>query len=301
VRRSRKSSTPSVLAPPESSRAKTVLDSAGLRPSKSRGQNFLTQGAIADRIVAAANLIGSDEVVEIGPGLAILSERILRAGVRRLILVELDRALAQRLRETFSGDPRVTMVEADFLAINLRSLASGPLKIIGNLPFNAAGAIFRMLCENHDLISTIVAMFQREVGERIRATSGDPDYSALSVYAALYFGIDLHFRVSAGSFHPKPKVDAEVLRLRPREKPIFELREEARVLATIRASFSAPRKMIRNSLAGGLHIGSENAVMALERAGINPQARAESLSPEDFVRLSRALEPPLEFSERDRQ
>jgi 16S rRNA (adenine1518-N6/adenine1519-N6)-dimethyltransferase len=290
VRRPRKSSRSSATEPPQSSRAKTILKSAGLRPSKSRGQNFLTQGAIADRIVTAANLSASDEVVEIGPGLAILSERILRAGVRRLILVELDRALAERLRETFSGDTRVIVVEADFLTIDLRSLASGRAKIIGNLPFNAAGAIFRMLCDHHDLISTIVAMFQREVGERIRAKPGDPDYSAMSVYAALYFDIDLHFRVSAGSFHPKPKVDAEVIRFRPRKNPLFESSEEARVLAAVRASFSAPRKMIRNSLAGALHIGSEDAARALERAGINSTARAESLSPEDFVRLARALE-----------
>ncbi|HXN85635.1 MAG TPA: rRNA adenine dimethyltransferase family protein, partial [Candidatus Binataceae bacterium] len=157
-------------------------------------------------------------------------------------------------------------------------------------PFNAAGAIFRMLCDHHDLISTIVAMFQREVGERIRAKPGDPDYSALSVYAALYFDIDLHFRVSAGSFHPKPKVDAEVIRFRPHGNPLFEPSEEARVLATVRASFSAPRKMIRNSLAGGLQLRSDDAATALERAGIKSSARAESLSPEDFVRLARALE-----------
>ena len=228
--------------------------------------------------------------MEIGPGLAILSERILRAGVRRLILVELDRAFAERLRETFATDARVTVVESDFLAIDLRSLADGPVTIIGNLPFNAAGAIFRMLCEHHDRISIIVAMFQREVGERLRAKPGDPAYSALSVYAALYFDIDLHFRVSAGSFHPKPKVDAEVIRFRSRKSPLFESSEEARVLAAVRASFSAPRKMIRNSLAGGLHIGAEAAALALERAGINSNARAESLSREDFVRLARALE-----------
>src|ERR1700730_3404040 len=107
VRRPRKSSALSSTTIPESSRARTILDSAGLRASKSKGQNFLTQGAIADRIVAAANLSTSDEVVEIGPGLGILSERILPAGVRRLILVELDIALAQRLREKFSDDERV--------------------------------------------------------------------------------------------------------------------------------------------------------------------------------------------------
>jgi 16S rRNA (adenine1518-N6/adenine1519-N6)-dimethyltransferase len=262
-------------------------------PSKSKGQNFLTQGAVADRIVDAAAVTSAD-VVEIGPGLGILTERILHHGVRSLTMVELDHLLAERLRETYAGDPRVKVIESDFVKIDFRSLAHSRVKVIGNLPFNAAAAIFRILCDHHQLIETIVAMFQREVGERIRATPGDREYSALSVYAALYFDIDLHFRVAAGSFHPKPKVDAEVLRFRPRKNPPFEATEEPRVLETVRASFSAPRKMIRNSLAGGLGISSGDAAAALTRAQIDSTSRAESLSPADFVRLARALDPDRE-------
>ena len=275
---------------PDSSRAQTILSTAGLTPSKSKGQNFLTQGAIADRIVAAADLSSSDNVIEIGPGLGILTERILHRELRRLTVVELDHSLAERLRETYAQDSRVIVVESDFVKIDFRLLAKAGAKIIGNLPFNAAGAIFRMLCDHHDLVTMIVAMFQREVGERIRATPGDAEYSALSVYAALYFEVDRHFRVAAGSFHPKPKVDAEVLRFRARENLLFNHDEETRVLDTVRASFSAPRKMIRNSLAGGLGISSEDAIAALARAQIDSTARAESLSPEDFVRLARALD-----------
>ncbi len=275
---------------PDSSRARTILSDAGLTPSKSKGQNFLTQGAIADRIVAAANLGSSDDVIEIGPGLGILTERILAREVRSLTVVELDHELAERLRQTYASEARLTVVESDFVKVDFRALAQSRVKVLGNLPFNAASAIFRVLCDHHDLIAMVVAMFQREVGERIRASPGDSEYSALSVYAALYFDIDLHFRVAAGSFHPKPKVDAEVLRLRPLKNPLFEAAEETRVLETVRASFSAPRKMIRNSLAGGLAIASEDAVAALIRADIDPTARAESLSPQDFVRLARALD-----------
>jgi 16S rRNA (adenine1518-N6/adenine1519-N6)-dimethyltransferase len=275
----------------DSSRARTILHDAGLTASKSKGQNFLTQGAIADRIVAASALNSTDDVIEIGPGLGILTERIVAREVRSLIMVELDHALAERLREIYARDSHVTVVEADFVKIDFQSLAKTPVKMIGNLPFNAASAIFRVLCDHHELVAMFVAMFQREVGERIRAARGDPAYSALSVYAALYFDIDLHFRVAAGSFHPRPKVDAEVLRFRPRENLLFNRDEEARLLETVRASFSAPRKMIRNSLAKGLGIASENAVAALSRAQIASTARAESLSPADFVRLARALNP----------
>lgn len=280
-----------VRTTPDSSRARTILSDAGLTASKSKGQNFLTQGAIADRIVTSANLNSSDDVIEIGPGLGILTERILAREVRSLTVVELDHELAERLRQSYGSDARLTVVESDFVKAHFRALAQSRVKVIGNLPFNAASAIFRVLCDQHDLIAMVVAMFQREVGERIRATPGDSEYSALSVYAALYFDIDLHFRVAAGSFHPKPKVDAEVLRFRPLKNPLFEAAEEKRVLETVRASFSAPRKMIRNSLAGGLAITSEDAIAALIGAGIDPTARAESLSPRDFVRLARALDP----------
>jgi 16S rRNA (adenine1518-N6/adenine1519-N6)-dimethyltransferase len=291
VRRTRNRTAEHPTKVPDLSRARTILSAAGLTPSKSKGQNFLTQGAIADRIVAAADLDPSDEVIEIGPGLGILTERILHRDVRSLTVVELDHALAERLRETYAADNRVTVVESNFVKIDFRSLANAGAKIIGNLPFNAAAAIFRILCDHHDLIAMIVAMFQREVGERIRAMPGDSEYSALSVYAALYFDVDMHFRVAAGSFHPKPKVDAEVLRFRPRKNLLFNRDEEARVLETVRASFSAPRKMIRNSLAAGMGIASEEAVAALARAQIDSTARAESLSPHDFVRLARALDP----------
>jgi 16S rRNA (adenine1518-N6/adenine1519-N6)-dimethyltransferase len=269
--------------------AKATLADAEVVPSKSKAQNFLTQGAIADRIVDAAALAPTDIVIEIGPGLGILSERIAARGVRRLVLVELDRALAERLASAFSGNPSVEVVEADFLDLNLAATLSTPAKVIGNLPFNSASAIFRKLCDHQALLSLMVLMFQREVGERIRARPGDTAYSALSVFASLYFEIDLHFRVSAGSFHPKPKVDAEVLRMRPLSDLLFHPAEEAAVLKTVRASFSAPRKMIRNSLAQGLGIDGNAAAAMLARAGIDPSVRAESLSPADFVRLARAI------------
>lgn len=257
-------------------------------PAKSKGQNFLTQGAIADRIVDAAELGPGDDVIEIGPGLGILSERILARGVRSLTLVELDRTLAERLRAMFRDQAHVRIVEADFVRTDFASLASGAVKVIGNLPFNSASAMFRKLCDSHSKVLLMVLMFQREVGERLRAAPGDPAYAALSVFRALYFDIDLHFRVMAGSFHPKPRVDAEVIRLRPRP-PLFRAEEEGAVLRCVHASFSAPRKMLRNSLAAGLHVAPAEAAGYLSRAGIDPAARAESLSPADFVRLARAM------------
>jgi 16S rRNA (adenine1518-N6/adenine1519-N6)-dimethyltransferase len=227
------------------------LEAAGVRPRKSRGQNFLIQPAIADRIVAAAAIAPGDEVVEIGPGLGILSDKILRAGVRRLWLVELDPRLAERLQSAFAGHPAVRVVCRDFLQVELAELVERPpVKVIGNLPFNAAAAILRRLDEMRGAIGRMVLMFQREVAERIRARAGERAYSALSVFTALYWETREHFRVAAGNFRPAPHVDAEVIVFTSHARAPFAPAGEAPLLAAIRAGFSAPRKTIRNALAG---------------------------------------------------
>jgi len=259
---------------------------------KSRGQNFLTSAGVADRIVTAAELGDSDSIIEIGPGLGILTEKIAARPRRSLTLVELDARLAERLQERFAD---VRVVNADFLEIDFAALVGDSrVKVIGNLPFNVAAAILRKLCDNSRMISRMVLMFQREVATRIRATPGDDAYGALSVFTALYWKIDLHFIVAAGSFHPRPKVDAEVLAFTPLAASSFAADDERDVLETVRASFSAPRKTIRNALSHALGIDSARIVAALERAAIDPGIRAETLGVPDFLRLSQALRTELD-------
>ncbi len=230
-------------------------------------------------------------MVEIGPGLGILTEKIVARPRRSLTLVELDPRLGVRLQERFTN---IRVVNADFLAIDFAELVSdSPVKVIGNLPFNVAAAILRRLCDNSRMISKMVLMFQREVAARIRATPGDDAYGALSVFTALYWKIDLHFTVAAGSFHPRPKVDAEVLAFTPLATPSFAADDERDVLETVRASFSAPRKTIRNALSHALGIDSMQTVRALEHAAINPGARAEKLGVPDFLRLAHTLRAEL--------
>ncbi|HEY9158609.1 16S rRNA (adenine(1518)-N(6)/adenine(1519)-N(6))-dimethyltransferase RsmA [Candidatus Binatus sp.] len=280
------------------SRPAPALARAGVRPAKSRGQNFLTSGAVAGRIVAAAELYESDPVVEIGPGLGILTEKIAARPLHSLTLVELDPRLAVRLRERFAdgAGANVRVINADFLAIDFAALVTDPpVKVIGNLPFNVAAAILRRLSDNARMISRMVLMFQREVAARIRATPGEAAYGALSVFNALYWEIDLHFSVAAGSFHPRPKIDAEVLAFTPRAEQTFAAgsENERDVLETVRASFSAPRKTIRNALGHALGIDSTRIARALERAAIDPVTRAEKLGVPDFLRLAHALRAEL--------
>jgi 16S rRNA (adenine1518-N6/adenine1519-N6)-dimethyltransferase len=275
-----------------------ALALAGVTPHKSRGQNFLVQPRVADRIVAAAEITCGDDVIEIGPGLGILSDRLAQQPVRRLLLVELDDRLAAQLRERFADQPRVTVINKDFLTLDPRDLlaldSAAPLRVVANLPFNVAAAILERLCAMQTAISRMVLMFQREVAERIRARPGSRDYGALSAFTSLYWGVTDHFRVAAGSFHPKPRVDAEVLTFTPHLPMPFAPAEERAVLATVRASFSAPRKTLRNAVGKALAIDSEALEAAFARASIDPAARAATLAVDDFVRLARALDRPAD-------
>lgn len=270
-------------------RPSSALAKAGVTPRRSRGQNFLVQPRVADQIVALARLEPGDTVLEIGPGLGILTDRIAAAPIGRLILVELDHRLAARLAARFAGDPRVVVISRDFLALDRGEFAAdGPLKVVGNLPFNAAAAILERLAATRGAIARMILMFQREVAERIRARPASAAYGALSAYTALYWEVAGHFRVGAGCFHPRPRVDAEVLAFAPRTAAPSAAAERA-ILATIRAAFSAPRKTLRNALGNSLGLSPAVVEAALAAAAIDPGARAATLGVEDFARLARAL------------
>lgn len=264
-----------------------ALRAAGLRPDRRRGQNFLVQSAIADRIVALVDPQAGEWVLEIGPGLGILSERLLGYPIEKLWLVELDAQLAARLERQLHGN--FELLREDFLQLDLNRLgAVQGLKVVGNLPFNAAATILRRLGQYRARIGAMVLMFQREVALRLRAAPGTPAYGALTLLAALDWEIGEHFRVHAGSFHPRPKVEAEVLSFRPRVQTLAPMMEE-RLRTLIRAGFASRRKNLRHALLDGLRLSDEHARAALAAAGLSARQRAEQLGMEDFVRLTTAI------------
>jgi 16S rRNA (adenine1518-N6/adenine1519-N6)-dimethyltransferase len=269
-----------------------------VRPTKARGQNFIVQQSIAQQIVGAAGICADDTIIEIGPGLGILTEQIIAAGPRHVTLVEVDSRLAAMLRARFGDDERITILNRDFLKLSRQDLAGEGLKVIGNLPFAAATAILRQLCDFRESIARIVLMFQREVGERIRALPGARNYGALSVLSALYWRIDGHFRIAAGSFHPRPKVDAEVLVMTPHVVSGLQAVDEAGLRTTIHAAFSAPRKTIRNSLAGGLGVDTETVEAALQRIKLDPSLRPAMLNCSQLIALAGILRPAITLAYR---
>ncbi|HEX9370485.1 MAG TPA: 16S rRNA (adenine(1518)-N(6)/adenine(1519)-N(6))-dimethyltransferase RsmA [Roseiflexaceae bacterium] len=300
------------------SRVRAALRSLELRPTRGMGQNFLTDPDALGAIVAAAELTRADTVVEIGPGLGVLTWELLqRAG--RVVAVELDRRLVDRLGQEFAGDPRLEIVQGDILNLSPEQLlgardwglgastnsqapspwplAPGPwplapgYKVVANLPYAITSAALRHFLEARRRPELIVVLVQWEVAERIAARPGDLSVLAHSVQ--IYAEPQILVRVPAAGFVPAPAVDSAVLRLRVRPRPAVDVEVDA-LMRLIKAGFLQARKQLANALptglaAMGVKIEKQRAVAALEAAGVNPSRRAETVTLEEWVRVYRTL------------
>jgi 16S rRNA (adenine1518-N6/adenine1519-N6)-dimethyltransferase len=267
---------------------------SGVRPAKALGQHFLTDRNIVSKIVAAAALARDDVVIEVGPGLGVLTERLV-AVAGRVIAVELDRELASRLRERFANEPSVTVIERDILGQSPVALLEGAglppemrYVVIGNLPYNIGAAVLRHFLEAQQLPSRLIVMLQREVAAAIVAAPGD--LGLLGVSVQVYARPRRLFNVPARAFYPPPKVVSSVLSLEVLDEPLVPPTERDHFFAVVRAGFSAPRKQLRNSLAQGLRRSASEVVCNIEGAGIDPSVRPEDLSVDDWLRLAHAVE-----------
>jgi 16S rRNA (adenine1518-N6/adenine1519-N6)-dimethyltransferase len=253
---------------------------------KSLGQHFLNDRRILQRIVDALELTGHETVVEIGSGRGSLTELLLPA-VRRLVLIEYDRALAAKLRDRYAATPSVTVIEADVLTVDLGDAAGGPYRLVGNVPYYITTPILFHALER-PRPDRAVYLVQREVAERIVAAPGSDNYGALSANIQAVASAKLLFRVAPGSFLPPPKVESAAISIDPRMDPAVQPEEEEAFRRFVRDAFGMRRKQMRRVLREVLAIDAERAGALLEAADIDPAARPETLSPEDFARLVRA-------------
>ncbi|QXP84594.1 16S rRNA (adenine(1518)-N(6)/adenine(1519)-N(6))-dimethyltransferase RsmA [Methylococcus sp. ANG] len=253
-------------------------------PRKRFGQNFLRDPGVIREIVAAIGPGPSDRLVEIGPGEGVLTRELLQSGAY-LDVIELDRDLVAALKQRFAGAERLRIHEGDALKFDLRTIArDARLRVVGNLPYNISTPLMFRLFDQLDAIEDMHFMLQKEVVDRLCAGPGDGNYGRLSVMAALYCEAQHLFDVGPECFYPRPKVVSAVVRLVPHAGPPDADRVK-RVSAVVAAAFGQRRKTLRNALKGLLD------ETAMARAGIDPGARAEELSLDDYVGLSRQLSP----------
>jgi len=265
-----------------------IIRRHGLRARKSLGQNFLLDLNLAARIARAAGPLAGVTVIEIGPGPGGLTRALLALGADRVVAVERDARCIAALGEIaprFAG--RLTVVEADALAFDARPyLGAGPVRVVGNLPFNVATALLVGWLSAEPWppwYDALILTFQREVAERIVAPPGSKQYGRLAVLAQWRSEPRIEFDIAPTAFVPPPRVTAAVVRLKPRVAPLAC--ERGALERVTQAAFGQRRKMLRQSLKS---LRADPA-MLLEAAGLEPTARAEDIPVAGFVALARAL------------
>jgi 16S rRNA (adenine1518-N6/adenine1519-N6)-dimethyltransferase len=264
---------------------------------KSLGQNFLVDEGVVARIVREVAPRGDETLIEIGAGRGALTARL--AGLAgHLVAVEFDRDLVPLLREKFGGRENFTLVEGDALAVDYRAAIApaSEARVVANLPYNISTAILQRLFEQRGCLTEMILMLQREVVERITAAPGTGERGYLSVLTEAYCEARALFDVRPEAFRPVPKVWSTVVRLRVRESAAAQVADESLLWRIVGAGFAQRRKTILNNLRHAPPAllprveaaGGANAL--LERAGVEPQRRAETLTLAEWVALSLALD-----------
>lgn len=271
------------------STVRSLLETYGVHVKKRYGQNFLIDGNILNRIVEAAELGPDDTVIEVGPGVGVLTEAMAhRAG--QVIAVEIDQQLIPLLQDVLADYENVQVVEGDALRINLDELARGAarVKVVANLPYYITSPLIMRFLEASWSLERMVVMVQAEVADRLSASPGSKDYGSLSIAVQYRADVTRVIKVPRTVFYPQPNVDSAVVALELRPYPI-QARDDSLFEAVVRASFAQRRKTLRRALAplAGAH-GVDVEIM-FQKAGVDPGLRGESLTIEQFVALADAL------------
>ena len=264
----------------------------GVVPQQALGQHFLIDQGIADKIVRLAGLVSDDWVVEIGPGMGVLTFRMLPL-VKKVIAVELDQGMATYLREKGEVHPSLTIIRQDVLGFDFAKAAREAdrrIKVVANLPYNIATQVVFRLLDYRQALARFTLMLQREVAERITAAPGGKDYGLLSIFTQLFTEPKIILRCPPEAFYPSPRVESAVVGFEVLEQPRVAIDDEGFFRKVVKASFGQRRKTLLNALRGSpLPLSREQIEQALLAAGIDSRRRAETLDLTEFQRLTEAL------------
>ncbi|MBI5212383.1 MAG: 16S rRNA (adenine(1518)-N(6)/adenine(1519)-N(6))-dimethyltransferase RsmA [Nitrospirae bacterium] len=248
-------------------------------PKRHLGQNFLFDPSILRRIVEVANITNDDTVVEIGPGLGTLT-KILAEIAKKVIAIELDYELYERLKQELKGFKNIELIHDDALKYPYEALE--PFKVVANIPYYITTPIIFRLLDALKNMKSMTLTIQKEVAQRIAAKPDTKEYGVLSIMVQYYGKPELKFVIPKGAFRPVPKVDSAVIRIEILDKPAVTVDDEKLFFRVVKTSFAQRRKTLANSLKS---ISNDIKEILID-AGIDPRRRAETLSIEEFARLS---------------
>ena len=263
-------------------RLREIFDSHGIRPTKALGQNFVIDPNTIRKVVTVAKVRPSDRILEIGAGAGSLTLGLAATGAS-VTAVEYDRRLLPVLAETLEGLNNVEIVEADAMKLSLGDIQAE--KVVANLPYNIAVPVVMRLLSEAPQIAELIVMTQREVGERLAAGPGSKTYGQASVVVAYYGTASVAGKISRRAFFPVPGVDSVLVRIERREPPDVDRQA---LFALIRSGFGQRRKTLRNAVGGGA--AGDRIEAILRSLGLDPAVRAEQLTLQDFVAITKSWE-----------
>ena len=269
------------------------------KTAKSLGQNFVTDPAVTEGIIEAAGACPKDLVIEIGPGLGLITSKAA-AGCGKLVAIEIDKKLLPILAETVGWQPNVKILNEDILQADLAKIVAEEkilpdgstaenVRLIGNLPYYITTPILNKLMALPGLFTSLTIMVQKEVAEKMMAAPGAKNYGVISIHVQYFCEIEYIMDVPKEVFLPQPKVDSSVLTLHVRKQPAVQPGDKELFFELVKAGFSQRRKTLSNSLTGVRGADRDTVVRALEAAGIDPKRRAETLSLEEFANVANRL------------
>lgn len=269
-----------------------ILSRHGFTFSKALGQNFLINPSVCPRMAQAAVRGENVGVIEIGPGIGVLTHELCKLA-QKVVAIELDARLIPVLAETLSEHTNLKVINADVMELDLNRLIADEFPgmevvVCANLPYYITSPVIMKLLEDRLPVSSITVMVQKEAADRLTAAAGSRDSSAITVAVSYYADAQTLFGVSAGSFMPAPKVDSAVIQLTLRT-PDRLPQDEAALFRVIKAAFAQRRKTVLNSLSSSLPLDKPATSAILSEAGVDPAARAERLTLDDFIRIADAL------------
>ncbi len=275
-----------------------IKNKHGFKLSKSLGQNFLTDKNILDKIIEKSYIGERDLVIEIGPGIGVLTAAAAEAA-GKVVAIEIDRNLIPILKETLSEYDNIEILNKDVLKTDFSEIVeqnseingqkTGGVKILGNLPYYITTPIIMKILEDKVPADSITIMLQKEVADRIKSEPGSKAYGALSVAVQYYCTVAHVVHAPKEIFIPQPKVDSTVIRLDIRKEKPVQLISEETFFAVVKAGFGQRRKTLLNSLTGVSGLNKEQIASLMESAGIDPIRRAETLSLEEFASLANKI------------
>jgi len=279
--------------PSQSNHSKSPIKESGFKPNKLLGQNFLVDRTVLKKIIGAADLSAADTVLEIGPGLGALTQELIKL-VGQVVAVEKDKALAARLKEKFAALKNIKIVEGDILKLLAWAIEQlNDYKVVANIPYYLTARLLRKFLESTHPPKLMLLMLQKEVAQRICAKP--PKMSLLAVATQFYAEPKIISQVSKKSFWPSPKVDSAIVKFVPCSDASSQIHPNAPNISSelffkvVKAGFSQPRKQLAGNLTRQLKIERPAIEAALKKIGLAPNQRAETLSVNDWIKLSQTL------------